>query len=76
MANTKVELHFLFFFLCSEKNHISTNLVKSILTEINLDVLAVQESELEPDTDMNLVSIPGYIYRQSPIFSLVTKNTF
>ena len=38
------------------------DLVKSILTENNMDVLAVQESELEPDTDMNLVSIPGYIY--------------
>ena len=39
------------------------DLIKSILTENNMDVLAVQESELEPDTEMNLVSITGYIYK-------------
>ena len=38
--------------------------VENILTENNIDILCLQEVEIDT------------IYRQSPIFSLVTKNIF
>ena len=62
--------------------------VRDILASNEIDILLIQETEISPDFDCQILSIPGYIlelennthkrrvgiYRQSPI--LVIKNTF